>query len=121
MVYQDASIQSFYTPLSSSHESREAVNNSINCSLDDYPKDGTDIIMPLTLDKRQSRVCYEDAFIGSLSPGPGCIALLGRIVNFFNLPTPSKMPQAAKGCLKLIVKDDTGAMAVRTLPIFNYW
>lgn len=38
---------------------------------------------------------------------------MGRIVNFYDQPTPSKMPQAAKGCLKAVVKDDAGALAVR--------
>lgn len=48
----------------------------------------------------------------SLNPGPGCVALEGRIVNFYDQATPSKMPQAAKGCLKLIMRDDTAALSV---------
>ncbi len=42
---------------------------------------------------------------------------MGRIVNFHNIATPSKMPKAAQGCLKLIVKDDTGAFTVSTRPL----
>ena len=38
---------------------------------------------------------------------------MGRIVNFYDQAMNSKMPQAAKGCLKIVVKDDTGAFGVR--------
>lgn len=45
-------------------------------------------------------------------PGPGCVAFMGRVVNFYDQATLSKAPQAAKGCLKVVVKDDTGALMV---------
>ncbi len=64
------------------------------------------------LHKWQPRGHYEEAEIGSLVPGPGCVALMGRVVNFYDQATPSKAPQAAKGYLKVIVKDDTGALMV---------
>ena len=51
--------------------------------------------------------------IGGLVAGPRNVALTGRVANFYDQATPSKMPQAAKGCLKVIVKDNTGAIAVR--------
>ncbi len=38
---------------------------------------------------------------------------MGRIVNFYDSPKPSKRPKAAQGCLKIILADDTGAMTVR--------
>ena len=43
---------------------------------------------------------------------------MGRIVNFYELTNHghSKMPRSAKGCIKLVVKDDTGAITVSLLP-----
>ena len=41
---------------------------------------------------------------------------MGRVVNLHHIATPSKMPKAATGCLKLTVKDDTGAFTVSTSP-----
>ena len=55
---------------------------------------------------------YEEADIGNLTPGPGSITFMGRIVNVYDQVTSSKRPLAAKGCLKLIVADDTGALTV---------
>ncbi|MCJ1381859.1 hypothetical protein MMC17_004971 [Xylographa soralifera] len=56
---------------------------------------------------------YEDSDISSLVPGPGCKVLQGRVVNFYQQQTLSKKPQAAKGCLKVVIKDDTGMLMVR--------
>ena len=56
---------------------------------------------------------YDDADIGTLVPGPQPITLTARIVNFFDQQTPSKAPQAAKGCFRMIMKDNTGALTVR--------
>jgi len=44
---------------------------------------------------------------------------MGRIVNFYDQTTTSKMPKAAKGCLKMIMKDDTGALTVSLIFLFN--
>lgn len=55
---------------------------------------------------------YTDMDIADLVPGPGCRTFMGRIVNFFDQPNSSKMPRAAKGCVKMVVKDDTGVISV---------
>lgn len=65
-----------------------------------------------TLHKWQPRAEYNEVDISELVPGPGCVTVMGRVVNFYNQPTPSKTPMSAKGCLKMIVKDDTGAFTV---------
>lgn len=59
---------------------------------------------------------YEEADIGVLEPGPKLLTFMGRIVNLYDMVKPSKRPQAAKGCLKLMIGDDTGAMTVSNLP-----
>jgi hypothetical protein len=50
--------------------------------------------------------------IGALEPGPKYVTFVGRIVNFYDLAKAGKRPQSAKGCLKLMVGDDTGAVTV---------
>jgi hypothetical protein len=56
---------------------------------------------------------YEERDIGSLEPGPQNLALMGRIVNFYDMPKPSKRPKSAQGYVKIMLADDTGAMTVR--------
>ncbi|KAJ9665735.1 hypothetical protein H2201_004220 [Coniosporium apollinis] len=56
---------------------------------------------------------YEKVDIAALIPGPKCVTFVGRVANFYDQSTPSKKPRAAKGCVKIIVKDDTGALTVR--------
>ena len=65
-----------------------------------------------TLPKWQPRGTYEAADIATLGPGPGCVAIVGRVVNYHHIETPSKAPYAAKGCINLVVKDDSAAMVV---------
>lgn len=67
----------------------------------------------LSPSKWKPEVHYTEVDIGSLLPGPSCITFMGRIVNFYDQTTTSKMPKAAKGCLKMIAKDDTGALTVK--------
>ena len=55
---------------------------------------------------------YEECDIGTLEACPKFVTFMGRIVNFYDMVKPSKRPQAAKGCLKLMVADDTGALTV---------
>ena len=65
----------------------------------------------------QPRCEYQEAEIKDLVPGPGCVALVGRIVNLHDQQSLSNAPNAARGCLKIVVKDDTGAILVRRLRI----
>jgi hypothetical protein len=56
---------------------------------------------------------YEDSDIASLEPGPRHLTFMGRVVNFYDIPKPSKRPKAAQGFVKIMVADDTGTMSVR--------
>ena len=69
-----------------------------------------------SLNKWQPRTTYNDTDIRDLVAGPGCVALRGRVVNLHHIAAPNNMPRTAKGCLKLTVKDDTGAFAVSIPP-----
>ena len=55
---------------------------------------------------------YEELDIANLVPGPKCVSFQGRVANFYDQNTPSKRPRAAKGCIKIVVKDDSGAVTV---------
>lgn len=60
------------------------------------------------------KVEYEEVELGSLCTGSKFITFQGRVVNFFDWRTGAgdKRPLAAKGCYKIVVKDDAGAVTV---------
>lgn len=55
---------------------------------------------------------YEEFDIDSLELGPRCVTFQGRIANFYDQSTPSKRPRAAKGCVKILMKDENGLVLV---------
>lgn len=57
---------------------------------------------------------YDDASIGQLSPGSRRISFTARVVNLYDRIVQSKVPKAAKGCLKVLLRDDEAALLVRT-------
>jgi hypothetical protein len=60
---------------------------------------------------------YEEANIGNLRACSHPITFTGRIVNLYNRRDSSKSERAAKGVLKLMVADDTGAVTVSGIGI----
>jgi hypothetical protein len=59
---------------------------------------------------------YEQVGISDLAPGPRRVSFAGQVVNMYDENVESKMPKAANGCLKLLIKD-TGAMILVRLHI----
>lgn len=112
MAPQFPSIQSFFEKEPGPRKSKDADASPQAESNDGFTEAEVEAALHPKLHKWVPRVEYENTDIGSLIPGPGCVAVIGRIVNFYDQATPSKRPQAAKGCFKVIVKDDTGAMTV---------
>ena len=112
MAHQNPSIMSFYHPELSTDKTKGSINGPSCSSSDGFTAQEIESALHPVLHKWQPRGKYEDVDIGALVPGPGCVALIGRVVNFYDQATPSKKPHAAKGCLKVIVKDDTGAIVV---------
>ena len=55
---------------------------------------------------------YEHVSIGELAPGSRKVFFLARVVNLYDRPTHSKVRESAKGCLKLLVKDDNALILV---------
>ena len=111
MSPQFPSIQSFFQPEISPTNNPATTTPSYETG-DGFTVEEIEATLQPKLHKWQPRGSYEETEIGSLIPGPGCIALMGRVANFYDQATPSKAPQAAKGCLKVIVKDNTGALMV---------
>ena len=122
MPAQNSSIQSLVQPEvpSSSHKSHRSASSKTDTK-DGFTSSEVEATSHPSLHKWQPRTTYNDIEIGSLVPGPGCVALMGRVANLYDQTINSKSPQAAKGCLKIIVKDDTGAFAVitRPTPVFD--
>lgn len=114
MAPQAPSIQSFFQPeVASAQRPKKRKHFEISeDNGDGFTSSEISSALHPTLHKWQPRTTYEERDIGSLVPGPGCVALMGRVVNFYDQVMTSKMPRAAKGCLKVIVKDDSGAFAV---------
>ena len=115
MPAQSLSIQSYFQP-DSSHTKPQAPSSPPTIIGDGFTAAEIEATLhPSSLPKWQPRGTYDDADIGSLAPGPRCLTLIGRVVNIYDQHTPSNKPQAAKGCLKLKVKDDTGVIEVSTI------
>ena len=56
---------------------------------------------------------YEEASIGELAPGPRRVSFTARVVNLYDdQNVHSKKPDSAKGCLKVLMKDDSALIQV---------
>ena len=112
MAPQVASIQSFFQPEIPSSTSMKQPPSSVEVS-DGFTSSEIQTTLHPRRHKWHPRSEYEEMNIAELAPGPGCVTVTGRIVNFFELANTSKAPLAARGSFKIIVKDDTGAFTVR--------
>ena len=63
---------------------------------------------------------YEEVNIGELASGSRRVSFTARIVNLYDQSVRSKIPKTAKGCLKVLVKDDTALLLVCQLISFCY-
>lgn len=112
MAPQFPSIQSFFQPETPRPPTAVTSSAAVEAGDGFTPEEVASTLKP-TLHKWQPRCDYHEVEVGSLEPGPGCVMLVARVVNLYHEEKPSMMPNGAKGCLKLIVKDDTGALSVR--------
>ncbi len=110
MAHQFPSIQSFFHP-EASQDRKKNVGASAQAG-DGFTAEEVEAVLHPALRPWVPQQEYEEVDIGSLVPGYQRVTFMGRVINFYNLQTPSKMPNAAKGCFKVVVKDDTGALVV---------
>ena len=108
MPAQNTSIQSFFQPevVSRSHQGHTRPSSKSDTN-DGFTSSEVEAALNPCMHKWQPRTTYNEVDIGSLVPGPGCVTLMGRVVNFYDQTMNSKSPYAAKGCLKVIVRDDS--------------
>jgi hypothetical protein len=110
---QFPSIQSFFKPeLPSKDDPQKLVMSSSAGPSDGFTAEEIEAALHPSLPKFQPRCEYQETNIESLVPGPGCISIVGRVVNLNHQQRSSQMPNAAEGCWRLIVKDDTGTLLV---------
>lgn len=64
---------------------------------------------------------YEASDIGSLVVGSRAVRFAGRLVNFAEWAVESKMPQAAKGYHRLLVRDGSGVIIVSFVDPLLRW
>ncbi|KAK4993460.1 hypothetical protein LTR50_000390 [Elasticomyces elasticus] len=108
------SIQAFFPPRSSPNPSSPTKSISSSAPGDGFTRAEVDTVLHPTLSETWTpSTDYQDCDIAALVPGPKSVTFMGRIANFFDMAMPSKKPHAASGCVKVIVKDDTGAVTVR--------
>ena len=113
MAHQFPSIQSFFQSEIPTAMKAPMSPAPLAEAGDGFTPEEIQATLKTTLHKWQPRCEYPEIDISSLEPGPGCFELKGRVVNMQDEKQSStKMPHAAKGCLKLIVRDDTGVISV---------
>lgn len=112
----DASIQQFFLPTpSTSPAKRTQATPASNPPVGDgfTAEEFQEALQPKPIENWHPDHEYDDVSIGSLMPGPKAVTIMGRIANIFDVANSPKTPKSARGCVKLCVKDSTGAITVR--------
>lgn len=111
MAPRNLSIDVFFPPASSA--SATAINTSPSRDGDGFTQDEINaVISPKADTTWRPERDYEDVDVDMLHAGPHCVCIQGRVANLYDQMSNVKKPKAAKGCIKMIVKDDTGAFTV---------
>lgn len=112
----DASIQAFFSQAPSSSPTK---STSKSASSSDAPiGDGftaeelQEALKPKPAEPWHPSTEYAELDIRDLEPGPKAVTFMGRIANIFDVANTPKTPRSAKGCIKLLVKDDRAAVTV---------
>lgn len=114
MVGQSPSIQSFF-PLQSSPLITSPRTSSPAPGDGFTPEELDTSLVPARKDDWTPPANYDEYDIDSLVPGPNRVKVVGRIVNLFESSPKAKLPNAAKGSVHLVVKDNTNAVTVSVL------
>lgn len=118
MSSQTTSIQAYFPRKSTTQTSpREEVPASKSHDTAGVDSSEVDLASSTVSHKWQPRTEYTDVDIANLCPGPSCVKVTGRIVNYYEMANTSKSNAAAKGSFKVIVKDDSGAFTVKPTTI----
>lgn len=112
------SIQSFYGRISQESSTRAMDTSSPSRLGDGFTSQELSSAAPLSLSSWCPKGQYTARDIDTVMPGPGCVKIVGRVINMFKKPWTSSQPQGlrASGYTKMIIRDDTGII---TVPIFS--
>jgi hypothetical protein len=112
----DASIQAFFatTPTPSPNKNSPHSHDNVATLIGDgfTAEEVRDALKPKPAEPWQPAVEYAECEIRDLNPGPRAVTFMGRVANIYDVAHTPKAPRSAKGCLKLCVKDDKGAITV---------
>ncbi|KAK1084900.1 hypothetical protein LTR48_005026, partial [Friedmanniomyces endolithicus] len=107
----DASIQAFFSP---TPQSSPAKRPSVDDIGDGFTAEEIQVaLQPKLPGPWQPPGKYTESDICDLRPGPKAVMFMGRVCNLFDVANTPKTPRSARGCVKLCVKDETGATTVR--------
>ena len=110
----DAPIQAFFPPTPNSSPTKVSPPTSGSAPGDGFTSDEiAEALRPKPAAPWQPTTEYEESDICDLYPGPKAVTFMGRVCNIFDVANTPKTPRSAKGCVKLCVKDDTGAITLR--------
>lgn len=106
-----APIQAFFPPAKKDHLSSSEIGDGFTAD------ELNSVISPQVNGPWSPATDYREVEIVYIDPGPRCITFKGRIANLYDQTSGSKKPKAAKGCVRFVVKDDTGCITV--CPLFR--
>ena len=107
----NASIQAFLPPTPSTSSTKDAPSSSFGDGF--TTEEVQEALRPTPLKPWQPPGDYTEVDIRDLYPGPQAVTFMGRVANIYDVANSPKSPRSAKGCVKLTVKDDGGAITVR--------
>ncbi|GAB7350409.1 hypothetical protein MBLNU459_g1024t2 [Dothideomycetes sp. NU459] len=102
------SIQSFFPRQASPHSTAKGSQSGDGFSMEEINA----VIRPVVPESWTPNGGYDDCQIASLIPGQRPVKFMGRIVSLVSSHGSVKVSGAAKGHIKIIVKDDSGALTV---------
>lgn len=108
----DASIQAFFSPDSNSSPTKSHASSDKPVGDGFTAEEVKEALKPKPAEPWYPPVEYMECEIQHLFPGPRAVTFMGRVANIFDVANTPKTPRSAKGCLKLCVRDDKGAITV---------
>lgn len=112
----DTSIQAYFPPAPTSSPEKSYIPSSDPPSGDGFTAEEVqDAVKAKPAEPWHPPGEYAELEIQDLEPGPKAVTFMGRVANIFDVANTPKTPRSAKGCMKLCVKDDKGAITVISL------
>lgn len=115
----EASIQAYFPPTPAPSSTKSGSTTTQAPVGDGFSEQEVqDALKPKPLEPWSPPREYAETDICDLMPGPKPVTFMGRVANIFDVANTQKNPRSAKGCVKLCVKDDGGAVTVSEGDLF---